>query len=94
MPQSLHNLLLNLCHAEQVSFAELAAAETEFCQLQANAVKALLTQEGVTAEQIHAIGSHGQTIEHPRRPPRRPCLYTTAGQPQPVGRINRLHGGG
>lgn len=64
MPQSLRSLLLNLCHAEQVNFAELAEAESAFCQLQANAVKALLIQEGVTAEQIHAIGSHGQTIEH------------------------------
>ncbi|MGP5310621.1 anhydro-N-acetylmuramic acid kinase [Vreelandella alkaliphila] len=64
MPQSLHNLLLNLCHAEQVSFAELAAAETEFCQLQANAVKALLAQQQISAAQISAIGSHGQTIEH------------------------------
>ncbi len=64
MPHALHNLLLTLCHAERVSFAELAEAESAFCKLQADAVKALLTQEGVTAEQVHAIGSHGQTIEH------------------------------
>ncbi|RUR30795.1 anhydro-N-acetylmuramic acid kinase [Vreelandella andesensis] len=64
MPQSLHNLLLSLCHAKQVSFAALAEAESAFCQLQANAVNALLAQQQISPAQIHAIGSHGQTIEH------------------------------
>lgn len=64
MPPPLHHLLLTLCHAERVSFAELAQAESAFCKLQADAVKALLDREDITAEHIHAIGSHGQTIEH------------------------------
>ncbi|WP_249975217.1 anhydro-N-acetylmuramic acid kinase [Vreelandella olivaria] len=64
MPKALHALLMHLCHAEQVSFAELAEAETAFCELQANAVAMLLAQQGMLANQISAIGSHGQTIEH------------------------------
>lgn len=64
MPDDLHRLLLTLCHAEQVSFAQLAAAEHAFCHCQALAVQHLLAPLAVNAEQICAIGSHGQTIEH------------------------------
>ncbi|KAA0010919.1 anhydro-N-acetylmuramic acid kinase [Billgrantia pellis] len=64
MPDSLHEQLLKLCQAEQVAFAELASAEDAFSRLQAAAVLQLLTNNGITAEQVTAIGSHGQTIEH------------------------------
>ncbi|MGM0858149.1 MAG: anhydro-N-acetylmuramic acid kinase [Pseudomonadota bacterium] len=64
MPQALHDELLHLCHAEQVSFAALARAEAAFCQLQADTVRALIRQQGISIDQVAAIGSHGQTIEH------------------------------
>lgn len=64
MPETLRSLLWTLCHADQVSFATLAQAEAAFCKLQASAVKALLNKAGVSADQVGAIGSHGQTIEH------------------------------
>lgn len=64
IPDELHHLLFKLCHAEQVSFAQLAAAEHAFCQCQAQAVQRLLAPLSVGVEQISAIGSHGQTIEH------------------------------
>ncbi|WFE69845.1 anhydro-N-acetylmuramic acid kinase [Halomonas sp. M1] len=64
MPETLRSLLLTLCHAEHVSFAKLAEAEAAFCQLQANAVKALLAQQSMSPHQVSAVGSHGQTIEH------------------------------
>ena len=43
MPDTLHALLLHLCHAPAAHFAELAAAEDAFCRLQAQAVTARLT---------------------------------------------------
>ncbi|HAA45151.1 MAG: anhydro-N-acetylmuramic acid kinase [Halomonas sp. 54_146] len=70
MPDDLHHLLLTLCHAEKVSFAQLAAAEHAFCHCQAKAVQHLVASLSthpeltITLEQISAIGSHGQTIEH------------------------------
>ena len=64
MPDTLHAQLLHLCHAPAAHFAELAAAEDAFCRLQAQAVTALLTEQGLVPAQITAIGSHGQTIEH------------------------------
>ncbi|MGO2242928.1 MAG: anhydro-N-acetylmuramic acid kinase [Halomonas sp.] len=64
MSDALHNLLLTLCHAKEVSFAKLAAAEHAFCQSQAQAVQRLLAPLSISHAQISAIGSHGQTIEH------------------------------
>ncbi len=64
MPTALHKMLLTLCHADSARFAELAAAEEAFCQLQARAVAALLVQQELTADAICAVGSHGQTVEH------------------------------
>lgn len=64
MPEELHERLLQLCQAEQVTFAELAYAEDAFTRLQAKAVVALLEQSDTSIQQVTAIGSHGQTIEH------------------------------
>ncbi|MGM1050766.1 MAG: anhydro-N-acetylmuramic acid kinase [Pseudomonadota bacterium] len=64
MPAPLRERLWQLCHAEQASFADLAAAEDAFCRLQAEAVKALLWLSRTPQEAVVAVGSHGQTIEH------------------------------
>nr|WP_298413804.1 anhydro-N-acetylmuramic acid kinase [uncultured Halomonas sp.] len=64
MPEELRQQLLSLCQARTVAFQDLAAAETAFCQLQAEAVRQLLDTSGVSIKEISAIGSHGQTIEH------------------------------
>lgn len=64
LPAELREALWRLCHAEQLSFAELAEAEDAFCRLQAVAVARLLDRAGVSPQEVRAIGSHGQTIEH------------------------------
>lgn len=69
MPETLRQRLLMLCHSRSLSFDELAHAEADFCRLQADAVARLLAKSGVNPEDIQAIGSHGQTIEHA------PCGY-------------------
>ena len=60
----LRTALLELTQASQVSFAALGAAESAFCDHQAEAVRQLLQRHGLTPDAITAIGSHGQTIEH------------------------------
>ncbi|GAB2790200.1 anhydro-N-acetylmuramic acid kinase [Halomonas shantousis] len=64
MPESLHDALLALCQASSITFDALAWAEEAFCRLQAEAVERLLAKAGISREEIVAIGSHGQTIEH------------------------------
>jgi anhydro-N-acetylmuramic acid kinase len=64
MPEALRERLWALCHADRVSFTDLAAAEDAFCRLQAQAVAALLAASDTPRDRVEAIGSHGQTIEH------------------------------
>ncbi|PXX94798.1 anhydro-N-acetylmuramic acid kinase [Halomonas sp. LBP4] len=64
MPEPLRQRLWQLCHADRVSFAELAATEEAFCRLQAGTIEALLATSNTPRAAITAVGSHGQTIEH------------------------------
>ncbi|MGY4879228.1 anhydro-N-acetylmuramic acid kinase [Vreelandella aquamarina] len=64
IPAALREQLLTLCHSDHALFSQLAAAEQAFSTLQADAVMALLTRTDTRTEDISAIGSHGQTIEH------------------------------
>ncbi|MGC3874784.1 anhydro-N-acetylmuramic acid kinase [Halomonas sp. GXIMD04776] len=64
MPERLRQRLLSLCQARSVAFQDLAAAETDFCRLQGEAVVQLLNENDISLYEITAIGSHGQTIEH------------------------------
>ena len=64
IPAVLREQLLTLCHSDYALFSRLAAAEQAFSTLQAEAVMALLAQTDTRTEDISAIGSHGQTIEH------------------------------
>ncbi|MDL4864622.1 anhydro-N-acetylmuramic acid kinase, partial [Halomonas elongata] len=64
IPPDQRDLLWRLCHAERISFAELARAEADFSRLQAGAVDTLLAKQNLPASRIVAIGSHGQTVEH------------------------------
>lgn len=64
MPDELRHVLWRLCHQSEASFADLARAEEDFSQCQARAVEILLERQSLSPEQITAIGSHGQTIEH------------------------------
>lgn len=64
IPASLRKQLLTLCHSDGTLFSQLASAEQAFSELQAKAVKGLLTEAQLDADAICAIGSHGQTVEH------------------------------
>ncbi|SHF31779.1 anhydro-N-acetylmuramic acid kinase [Modicisalibacter ilicicola DSM 19980] len=75
MPETLRRQLLALCQARGIDFPALAAAETAFCRLQAEAVTGLLDDQGVAPDEIVAVGSHGQTIAHA------PHGYETGGAP-------------
>ncbi|SDK57318.1 anhydro-N-acetylmuramic acid kinase [Billgrantia gudaonensis] len=64
MPEALRHALWQLCHADRVAFRDLATTEDAFCRLQAGAVGRLLAASRLPREEVMAIGSHGQTIEH------------------------------
>jgi anhydro-N-acetylmuramic acid kinase len=64
LPSDLRTALLSLC---QPGFDELdraARLDSSLARLFAEAVNKLLKKSGVSANQVHALGSHGQTIRH------------------------------
>jgi anhydro-N-acetylmuramic acid kinase len=64
MPDDLRAELLGLCSSGPDELARAGIAEQKWVHLAAQGVAALLKQENVSAGEIRAIGSHGQTIRH------------------------------
>lgn len=64
MPTQLKNELLSLCSSGSDEINRAALAEQQWAQLAAQGVKQLLNDTHISAHQIRAIGSHGQTIRH------------------------------
>lgn len=60
----LRQRILDLCSNPQISLLSLGELNVEIGQVFAGCVTALLAQESLSANQIIAIGSHGQTIFH------------------------------
>ncbi|MBD8707833.1 anhydro-N-acetylmuramic acid kinase [Pseudomonas sp. CFBP 13711] len=64
MPDDLRAELLGLCASGPDELARAGIAEQKWVHLAAQGVLALLDQQNVSAGEIRAIGSHGQTIRH------------------------------
>lgn len=64
MPADLRQALLALCASGPDEVARAALAENHWASLAADGVNALLAEQGLSATDIRAIGSHGQTIRH------------------------------
>jgi len=64
MPDELRGALLSLCASGHDELARAAIAEQQWVQLAAQGINALLKQHGIAADEVRAIGSHGQTVRH------------------------------
>ncbi|WP_120512328.1 anhydro-N-acetylmuramic acid kinase [Photobacterium salinisoli] len=64
IPDSLKQRLLNVCTGQQTTLVEIGELDHLLGHLFADAVNTLLTQSGYRADQIRAIGNHGQTVYH------------------------------
>jgi anhydro-N-acetylmuramic acid kinase len=64
MPDALRAELLALCAPGPDELARAAVAEQRWVELAAGGINALLQREGLNANDIRAIGSHGQTVRH------------------------------
>lgn len=64
MPKQLRSDLLSLCTSSIDELARAAIAEQQWAQLAANGINELLSKQQLTAKDIVAIGSHGQTVRH------------------------------
>ena len=64
LPDTLHSGLLSLCQSGENEIERLGVIDIQLGQTFAEAVQQLLTSAGVSAAEVSAIGSHGQTIRH------------------------------
>lgn len=64
MPSSLKSELLALCRSGDDELARAALAENQWANIAAQGVIQLLQAQKLTAKDIIAIGSHGQTVRH------------------------------
>lgn len=64
LPQALKNELVRLCSPSYNELHRLATADREFAEVSAELVLRLLQEAKVSASQVTAIGSHGQTVRH------------------------------
>ncbi|MCY1275879.1 Anhydro-N-acetylmuramic acid kinase [compost metagenome] len=64
MPVALRDELLALCASGTDELARAALAEQHWVERAAQGINALLSQRGLAAADVRAIGSHGQTVRH------------------------------
>ncbi|MBD2785991.1 anhydro-N-acetylmuramic acid kinase [Xenorhabdus sp. DI] len=63
-PQELKQRLLSICQGQQTTLSMVGRFDYELGTLFAEAVQGLLNKAGITANDITAIGCHGQTVWH------------------------------
>lgn len=64
-PRPLREAILRIAQGDgQVALDELGALDVAIARTFADAALKLLREAGVTPRQVHALGSHGQTIRH------------------------------
>ncbi|ADP12523.1 Anhydro-N-acetylmuramic acid kinase [Erwinia sp. Ejp617] len=64
IPQALRQQILAICQGQSLTLSQLGQLDTRLGRLFAEAVLALLKQQGLSGEEITAIGCHGQTVWH------------------------------
>lgn len=64
IPQALRSQILAICQGQSLTLSQLGQLDTRLGRLFADAVQALLRQQGIASEDITAIGCHGQTVWH------------------------------
>ena len=64
IPESLKQQIIDLCQPGKDSLQLLCETDNQLGELFAEAALALMAAENISAEQVVAIGSHGQTVRH------------------------------
>ncbi|QCR36268.1 anhydro-N-acetylmuramic acid kinase [Nissabacter sp. SGAir0207] len=64
MPLAIRQAILGMCQGQQVTLSQVGQLDAQLGDLFAEAILALLAQHNLRAEEITAIGCHGQTVWH------------------------------
>ena len=88
-PDDLRRRILALAQGDgRIALDEFGALDVEIARAFAAAAMKLLRREGITADQIRALGSHGQTVRHR---PLGPAPYTMQlGDPNVIAELTGI----
>ncbi|QKJ87063.1 Anhydro-N-acetylmuramic acid kinase [Paramixta manurensis] len=64
IPPDIRRDILAICQGQALTLSQLGQLDTRLGKLFADAVLTLMKQQGLSAEEITAIGCHGQTVWH------------------------------
>ncbi|WP_455424609.1 anhydro-N-acetylmuramic acid kinase [Dryocola sp. LX212] len=64
IPLELKNAILAVCQGQQLTLSQLGQLDHRLGKLFAEAVQALMNEQGLTHADVVAIGCHGQTVWH------------------------------
>lgn len=64
IPMAIKQAVLDVCQGQPLTLSQLVQLDTRLGRLFAEAVTTLMQREGLGAEDITAIGCHGQTVWH------------------------------
>lgn len=64
IPIEIKNAILGMCQGQQVTLAQVGELDTRLGILFGEAIVALLAKAGISADEVTAIGCHGQTVWH------------------------------
>jgi anhydro-N-acetylmuramic acid kinase len=92
LPVATRAAIADLCHSGNDEIERLGPLDRELGELFAEASLALINQAGIQAEQVRAIGSHGQTIRHhpPSSAPRGQVFTLQIGDPNTIAEITGI----
>jgi anhydro-N-acetylmuramic acid kinase len=88
LPDDLHRNIQILCEDKPVSLRILGETDINIGRVFADAVNNLLIKAGVSPQQITAIGSHGQTVQH--QPYAEPPFTLQLGDPNTIAELTGI----
>ena len=82
-PDGLRRRILDLAQGDgRIALDDLAALDVDIAHNFADAVNVLLNREGIAADSVTALGTHGQTVRH--RPLHKPPYTMQLGDPNVI----------
>ena len=85
LPATLRTTLIDLGQSKGDRLDALGAADAALGRFIGEAVKSFMQRQGLTAAQVRAIGSHGQTVRH--RPEGEPRFSMQIGDPNIIAEV-------
>ncbi|MDX1706607.1 anhydro-N-acetylmuramic acid kinase [Pseudidiomarina sp.] len=87
-PASLSQQLHGLCLTQDDELHQWATADQLFATLSADLINQLLSEKGLSANAVRAIGSHGQTVRH--QPDANPAYTLQLGDPNRLAALTGI----